>query len=134
DYYFVLPIHSFAVHLTELPRAVVFALAAFFVGTLSARQRSAVEALRESEQRFRDYAETASDWLWETGPDHSFTRVSEELTTLGIDPASRIGGTRWDFATDVEEEPEKWRLHIATLEAHQPFRGFVYRAAGADGS
>jgi PAS domain S-box-containing protein len=26
-------------------------------------------ALRESEQRFRDYAETASDWLWETGPD-----------------------------------------------------------------
>ena len=99
-----------------------------------ADRKRAEEALRASEQRFRDYAETASDWLWETGPDHSFTRVSEELTTRGIDPASRIGGTRWDFATDVEEEPEKWRLHIATLEAHQPFRGFVYRAAGADGS
>src|SRR5215469_9953246 len=26
-------------------------------------------ALRESEQRFRDFAETGSDWLWETGPD-----------------------------------------------------------------
>src|SRR5882762_9064267 len=92
------------------------------------------EALRASEQRFRDYAETASDWLWETGPDHSFTRVSEELTPRGIDPTSRIGGTRWDFATDVEEESEKWRLHIAALEEHQPFRGFVYRTAGADGS
>ncbi len=99
-----------------------------------AERKRAEEALRESEQRFRDYAETASDWLWETGPDHSFTRVSDELTTLGTDPASRIGATRWDFATDVDEEPEKWRLHVATLEAHQPFRGFVYRTAGADGS
>ena len=35
------------------------------------------DALRESEQRFRDYAETASDWLWETGPDH---RVSAYRT------------------------------------------------------
>jgi PAS domain S-box-containing protein len=134
NYYFVPPIHSFAVHLTELPRAVVFALAAFFVGSLSARQRSAVEALRESEQRFRDYAETASDWLWESGPDHSFTRVSEELATLGIDPPGRIGTMRWDLATDVAEEPEKWRQHVATLEARQPFRGFVYRTAAADGS
>src|SRR5712692_5674600 len=98
-----------------------------------AERKRAEAALRESEQRFRDYAETASDWLWETGPDHSFTRVSEELT-LGIGPAGRIGVTRWDFATDLEEEPEKWRLHVATLEAHQPFRGFVYRTAGADGS
>ena len=99
-----------------------------------AERKRAEAALRESEQRFRDYAETASDWLWETGPDHSFTRISERLTRLGIDPAGRIGVTRWDFATDVEEEPEKWRLHVATLEAHQPFRGFVYRTASADGS
>jgi PAS domain S-box-containing protein len=133
-YYFVPPIYSLALETAEIPRLVVFSLAAFFVGSLSAGQRSATEALRESEQRFRDYAETASDWLWETGPDHSFTRVSEELTTLGIDPPSRIGVTRWAFATDVEEEPEKWRLHVATLEAHQPFRSFVYRTAAADGS
>jgi PAS domain S-box-containing protein len=99
-----------------------------------AERKRAEEALRESEQRFRDYAETASDWLWETGPDHGFTRVSEELTTLGSDPAGRVGVTRWDLATDVEEEPEKWRLHVATLEAHEPFRGFVYRTASADGS
>jgi PAS domain S-box-containing protein len=33
-------------------------------------RKLAEDALRDSEQRFRDYAETASDWLWETGPDH----------------------------------------------------------------
>lgn len=135
QYYFVPPIHSFAVEIAEIPRVVVFALAAFFVGSLSAGQRRATEALRESEQRFRDYAETASDWAWETGPDHAFTRVSEEkLTALGIDPGSRIGVKRWDYASDVEDEPEKWRLHRATLEAHRPFRHFTYRSASADGS
>jgi PAS domain S-box-containing protein len=134
QYYFVPPIHSFAVEIAEIPRVVVFALAAFFVGSLSAGQRRATEALRESEQRFRDYAEIASDWAWETGPEHAFTRVSEKLTALGIDPGSRIGVKRWDHATDLEEEPEKWRLHRATLEAHQPFRHFTYRTTSAAGS
>jgi PAS domain S-box-containing protein len=133
-YYFVPPIYSFAVEIAEIPRAVVFALATFFVGSLSASQRSATEALRMSEQRFRDYAETASDWAWETGPDHAFTRVSEKLAARGIDPGTRIGAKRWDYATDLEAAPEKWRLHRATLEAHQPFRHFTYRTASADGS
>lgn len=133
-YYFVPPIHSFAVELAEIPRVGVFALAAFFVASLSGRQRRATEALRESEQRFRDYAETSSDWLWETGPDHTYTRVSEDLARIGINPASRIGGRRWNFATDVEEEPEKWLLHRATLDTHQPFREFRYRTANREGS
>jgi PAS domain-containing protein len=37
------------------------------------------EAPRESEQRFRDYAETTSDWLWESGADHRITRISDHL-------------------------------------------------------
>jgi C4-dicarboxylate-specific signal transduction histidine kinase len=41
---------------------------------------------------------------------------------------------RWDFATDAESEPEKWRLHRAMLDAHQPFRDFVYRIASGTGS
>src|SRR6202158_2035202 len=91
-------------------------------------------ALRESEQRFRDYAETASDWLWETGPDHRVTRISEHINAIGVMPSSRIDMTRWDFAADAESEPEKWRLHRAMLDAHQPFRDFVYRIASGTGS
>jgi PAS domain S-box-containing protein len=91
-------------------------------------------ALRESEKRFRDYAETASDWLWETGPDHRVTRISEHLNAVGIVPSRLTGVARWDIATDVESEPEKWRLHRAMLDAHRPFRDFVYRTSSGTGS
>ena len=109
-----------------------------FVGTavdVTERKR-AEESLRESEAKFRDYAESASDWYWETDPDHKFTRVTdyERLLARGFAPVSRIGLPRWDFATDVESEPEKWKLHRSMLEARQPFRDFVYRAARSDGS
>src|SRR6476660_6658996 len=98
--------------------------------------KGAGEALRRSEAKFRDYAESASDWYWETDPDHKFTRVTdyERLLDRGFAPVSRIGLARWEFATDVELEPEKWELHRSMLEARRPFRDFVYRAARSDGS
>ena len=97
-------------------------------------RKRAEEALRESEQRFRDYAETASDWFWETGPDHKVTRVSDHLNVVGIRPASLTGLARWDFANDIETEPEKWRQHRAMQDAHRPFRDFVYSTLSGDGS
>ncbi|WP_050402928.1 PAS domain S-box protein [Bradyrhizobium embrapense] len=102
----------------------------------AARERleNTLAALRESEQRFRDYAETASDWLWETGPDHQVTRLSEHTSTAGILATGLMGLLRWDIACDVEEEPEKWRQHRATLEAHLPFRDLVYRTFNRTGS
>jgi PAS domain S-box-containing protein len=93
------------------------------------RKRTEV-ALRESEQRFRDYAETASDWFWEAGPDHRVTRISEHVSDIGLVPLSLAGLARWDIATDMESEPEKWRMHRAMIDAHQPFRDFVYTVHG----
>lgn len=90
-------------------------------------------ALRESEQRFRDYAETASDWLWETGPDHRLT-LSEHTSATGLLATGAIGRPRWKIACDFEEEPEKWRQHQATVNAHLPFRDLIYRAISATGS
>jgi PAS domain S-box-containing protein len=94
--------------------------------------KCAEQALRESEAKFRDYAETASDWLWETDAEHKFTVLSENA--FGSDPAPRIATTCWDHALDLETEPEKWRLVWATLDSHKPFRDFVYCAAGSGGA
>ena len=40
-------------------------------------RKRAEQAVRESEGKFRDYAETASDWFWEIGPDYKFTLLTE---------------------------------------------------------
>jgi PAS domain S-box-containing protein len=98
-------------------------------------QKRAEDALRESEQRFRDFTESASDWYWETGPDHRFITVSDQqLNAIGVLPTRRLGTLRWEFARDFEEEPEKWRLHMADLDAHKPFRDFRYRVVSRDDS
>jgi PAS domain S-box-containing protein len=95
-------------------------------------RKRAEQALRESEAKFRDYAETASDWLWEIGPDYRFTLLSENA--FGSGAADRIGTACWDHALDLETEPEKWRLVRATLDSRKPFRNFVYRGLGGTGS
>ena len=104
---------------------------------ISLENATLYQALLEREQQFRDYLETASDWYWETDADHKVTRMRdyEELRALGRLPlTSRIGLARWDFAEDVESEPEKWELHRSMLDAHQPFRDFIYPAVRFDGS
>ena len=97
-------------------------------------RKQAEVALRESEQRFRDYAETASDWLWETGPDHRVTQLSEHTSTAGILATGVIGLLRWQIASDPDSEAEKWRDHRATLDARLPFRDLVYRTENSMGA
>jgi C4-dicarboxylate-specific signal transduction histidine kinase len=104
---------------------------------ISLENATLYQALLEREQQFRDYLETASDWYWETDADHIVTRMRnyEELRALGRLPGtSRIGLARWDFAEDLKSQPEKWELHRSMLDAHQPFRDFIYPAVRFDGS
>ena len=105
------------------------------VGTLvdNTERRRAQDELRASEQRFRDYSEIASDWFWETGPDHRFSRISGKPPDWAINQRF-IGSYRWELAADYDEEPEKWRAHRLVLDAHQPFRSLRYRIARPDGS
>jgi PAS domain S-box-containing protein len=56
------------------------------------RQHFAIEALRRSEARFRDVAESASDWVWETDEDARLTYVSPRFQKLtGLHPSSVLG-------------------------------------------
>jgi PAS domain S-box-containing protein len=109
-----------------------------FVGAVTdiTAAKAAEQKLRESEQRFRDYVETASDWywVWESDRDHRLTRITDHPNAVGLVSSSVIGHPRWEFASDIELEPEKWQQHRATLDAHLPFRDFVYRATSQTGA
>ncbi len=100
-------------------------------------RRQAETALRESEARFRDVTEAASDWIWEMNEDLRFIYLSERFYALtGIAPQHVLGRARWELATgDLASNPQKWRRHRQLLEQRQPFRDFVYqtRLSGAHG-
>jgi PAS domain S-box-containing protein len=95
-------------------------------------RKRAEQALQDSEAKFRDYAETASDWFCEIGPDYKYTMLSEKA--FGSGAADRIGTACWDHALDLETEPEKWRLLQETVFAHKPFRDFVFLSLSGNGS
>ena len=112
------------------PRGQLFEVVATHIDVTD--RKRAEQALRESEAKFRDYAESASDWFWEIGPDHKFTLLTENA--FGSDSADRTGTACWDSALDLEAEPEKWRLFLATLDSRKPFRDFVYHSDRRNGS
>jgi PAS domain S-box-containing protein len=54
DYFFLPPIHSLTVDITQLPRLIVFALSALLVGSLSAAQRRGADSLRRARDELQD--------------------------------------------------------------------------------
>jgi len=106
------------------------------LGTISSHIQErvkAAEALKESEQRFRSFAEIASDWLWEMDADLRFTYFSPRAgEVLGFNVDHAIGKSRRDLSAEMTDKP-KWQQHIDDLEHHRPFRNFsydIYRPAG----
>ena len=83
-------------------------------------------ALRENEQRFRDYTEASSDWVWEMNADLRFTYVSGNVErTLGVAPEWHYGKTREDLLGD-DYDRDAWAKHVEALREHRPFRNFEF--------
>lgn len=96
--------------------------------TAQSTARATERRLRESEQRFRDVAETASDWFWEMGPDLRFTNLTGPLASELSKGRSLIGCTRREVALREPGDDAKWDEHDRTLAERRPFRSFEYRA------
>ncbi|WES30065.1 PAS domain S-box protein [Varunaivibrio sulfuroxidans] len=92
------------------------------------------ERLNELQEKFRDFASTASNWYWETGIDHKFTWLSHSLQDSSLhDPMNALGKCRWDLAVEKNDK-ERWEVHIADHMAQQPFTNFEYEAQMPDGA
>jgi PAS domain S-box-containing protein len=85
--------------------------------------------LREGEERFKDFAESASDWFWEMGPDLAFTYGSDRFYEITGWQREEIYGHGREFLLHPKLEDlenEKWRDHFSILERHEPFSNFEY--------
>jgi PAS domain S-box-containing protein len=90
--------------------------------------------LRESERRFRDFTEVASDWYWETDARHRFTYQSRNVSRyIGSGWTHVLGRTRFELRLPDDADDEKWAAHRADLEARRPFHNLMYRSKEADG-
>jgi signal transduction histidine kinase len=90
-----------------------------------------LEDLTRNEERFREIAELASDWFWETDASHRFVWISGASPEKGAVAANKMmGKTRREAlgAGLIRGNPDDgvWIRHFADLEAHRPFRDFVY--------
>ncbi|SMH36290.1 PAS domain S-box protein [Azospirillum agricola] len=93
----------------------------------SARLAASARRLAVSEQRFRDQAETASDWFWEMGADLRFSCLIGPLMPHTAEGEPPIGLRREDIALREPGDDVRWREHRRLLERHEPFRDFQYR-------
>lgn len=105
---------------------------------LERRVAERTRELRESEERFRDIAASASDWFWETDAELRFTYVSDHFfDATGADRDQVIGKRRWDLFEAgflITRPPHDWRQNRADMEAQRAFRNFEYCYRRRDGS
>ncbi|MEB3178666.1 MAG: PAS domain S-box protein [Nostocaceae cyanobacterium] len=82
----------------------------------------AEQALRHSEERFRNLVETSSDWVWEVDEHGVYTYASPKVRDiLGYQPQEVVGETPFEFMPPQEAEriANIWAAHV---EAKRPFQ------------
>ncbi len=107
----------------------------FIAATKDVTERKrADQALRRSEQRFKDIAANATEWIWEVDAQGIYTYSSPVVKRLlGYEPEEVLGRHFYDFFVPEEREKAKEAVFdIFTLK--KPFQEYVNRHIHKDGS
>ena len=100
--------------------------------TAHADGAAAAGARKFTNAELNELAALGTDWLWETDAELRFTWLSEEFGQVtGLDASKVLGRRRFDFLVQVARGSKSAAAHLETLQARQPFRGFVYRMKGS---
>lgn len=102
--------------------------------TLELHVAERTRELRQNEERFRDFVESSSDWIWEMDEQLRFTHIAKGRRSSGeIDPNIYIGKTRQE-STSENTNSGKWLQHLDDLENHRPFRDFAFELKRPEGN
>lgn len=97
------------------------------LGREAARRESAMLQVEASEERFRDIADAASDWFWESDAEGRLAYISDRVRDAsGLDP-SWFKGRSFAELIDVEHDPEHAQLFLGDLADRRPFREYIFR-------
>lgn len=103
----------------------IIGVGAVFVTLISIEARAArrAEAVAHVDRsRFQDFAETASDWLWEADADLVLTFVSDQVEVFsGIPATNYLGLPVSSFISKLDEYESTIPL-VQALDRRQPFR------------
>ena len=101
---------------------------------LRRRIAGATLALRESESRFKDFAECGSDFFWEMDKDLKFSYFSERFEEIsGFSREQMLGRTR-DKADIPNPDQAALNNHMENFRNRRPVRGFLYPQQKPDGT
>jgi PAS domain S-box-containing protein len=95
---------------------------------LEERVQIRTRELQETKERFRGYAEIASDWFWEMDSELRYTFISGAYQKYTGRPPERIIGRsrREMYKGQFPEERDTWMAFLDTLDAHRDFENFTY--------
>ncbi len=96
--------------------------------------RLAREKQIRAEQHFQHFAASATHFLWEMGPDHKFSYVSDGIRWItGEDPDEFIGKTRRELANTQTIDAVPLEANLEVMERQEPFAGIVIERPRASG-
>ncbi|MBT4889661.1 MAG: PAS domain-containing protein, partial [Rhodospirillales bacterium] len=100
-----------------------------------ARHEQTENSLVLSEQRFKDFAGAASDWLYELDKDFRYTYISESHERItNIQLKKSIGKTPWEITSIPPDEEDNWEVLRQQLKRHEPVHEFEHRHISKNGN
>jgi len=88
-------------------------------------QKKIEDALRESEERFRDFSEVGNDWHWELDGDLCYVELSPSGSNAALYPSNHYLGQSRAAVKPEGMDDAIWQAHIEDLEAQRPFRNLI---------
>jgi PAS domain S-box-containing protein len=119
-------------HLGAFPSREAASLAGQF-NTMADDVNRSWQAQHESEQRFREFAQIAADWFWETDLQQVFTYTSSpSASRRQWDTNAVLGRHRGEHVLGDPEGKVVARIQSA-MDRHEPFDHVYYQILGSDG-